>query len=309
MCYLLEIKYKKDLKNKVFLLKRTKDDEEITKLNIKNPISTLDSHKLKKIESGRTILNLYENKKINTIIVKYNNCENIWTSKYNYVFPPNLDTLSIVYFLIKNKKRFSDIKSVAEIGCGQGFICQNILKNFRGIEDIYLIDINKDAINLSLLNLDINFKKNKTKVDVLRENVNMHFRVGDSLTQLPKDRKFDLIVSNPPYVPITAENNFKNKSYFGTSLLMQLIKESKNFLKKRGHLIINYSIFNEKDVSKAIANSKGKIVTHLKKDVLFSIPEAIKNKKLIDSLLKKGLKKKGENYMQEIHIVDIAFPS
>ena len=124
--------------------------------------------------------------------VKFLNC-NLKVKKN--VFIPRPETEEIVYNILKydlNNKNILDICS------GSGCISVSIAKNTLN-SNVYGIDINNEAIELSKENAKIN-------------NVNVNYISKDVFTINNddfKDIKFDVIISNPPYVCKNEINEMK----------------------------------------------------------------------------------------------------
>ena len=270
-------------------------------ITVTNPLSTFDETKLRKTNRGRIIIDLYRKEDFN-ILVEYDKCLNEWNKRYNGVFPANMDTLFTASFIKKRKKFLKKVHSAIDVGCGQGFLGQFLLKKFKELNILVFTDINPKAIELTKNNL-LKYSKKDMK------NNRILFNVGDLFKNIKEDIKFDLIVSNPPYVPLLNNENFYEGPYLGTYLLESLIKESKKRLNPGGHLILNYSSLSNKEVKSAIRRTLGKILAHKRKIVSFWAQGIIKNKRLLDFLIKKrGLKKRGNRYFQEIQVVDVVYP-
>ena len=75
---------------------------------------------------------------------------------------------------------------ILDIGCGSGAISLALADNLKK-SYVYGIDINKEAIKLS--------NKNKEKLNLK----NVDFFEGDIFSNI-KEKNFDIIVSNPPYI-------------------------------------------------------------------------------------------------------------
>ena len=160
--------------------------------------------------------------------------------------------------------KFKERLNVLEIGTGTGCIILSLLKekkNFKGVGidiDQKCIDISrKNAINL---NLDNRIKFYKCNVD--------NFNLG----------KYDLIISNPPYIKKTFLRyldldilNFEPKLALdggldGLSKIRKVVLKSSSLLKINGKLILEIG-FDQKDKVKKILNENGFYVNDFKKDL------------------------------------------
>ena len=106
-------------------------------------------------------------------------------------------------FLASNKK---NINSILDIGCGYGFIGISLSKILN--KHIDMVDINKRAVHLCKMNIEIN------KVDATVWESNIYENV---------DAKYDLIITNPPI-------------RVGKSVLMDFLKGGLARLNKNGEL-------------------------------------------------------------------------
>ena len=160
----------------------------------------------------------------------------------------------------KNKNRIS----VLDIGVGSGCLLISILKerkNFYGTG----IDINKNCLNISkinakMLNVDKRIKFYKSDVD--------KFVLG----------KYDLIVSNPPYIkkykikylerdvaefePTLALNGGLD----GLSEIRKVISKSSELIKKNGKFILEIG-FNQKNKIISLLKEKGFYINSVSKDL------------------------------------------
>ena len=191
--------------SKIRTIINNNESESITKLILNDcfNITNLDILKNSDININ---LEVFE-KKINNIIkrleknepiqyilgnVKFLNCD--LKIKKN-IFIPRPETEEIVYNILKydlNNKNILDICS------GSGCISVSIAKNTSN-SNIYGIDINSEAIELSKENAKIN-------------NVKVNYILRDVFTIDKndfKDIKFDVIISNPPYVCKNEINKMK----------------------------------------------------------------------------------------------------
>ena len=134
----------------------------------------------------------------NEPISKITNKKSFWKDEFyvnKYVLDPRPETEGIIEEstkIIKNKH--SSIK-ILDIGTGSGAIAISLAREFINA-NIMAIDISEEAINVA--NLNVNNKKLNNQIQLKKitlDNIN---------------EKFDLIVSNPPYL---TKKELKNTSY------------------------------------------------------------------------------------------------
>jgi len=131
-------------------------------------------------------------------ISKIINKKNFWKDEFyvnESVLDPRPETEGIVeesIKLIKNKN--SNIK-ILDIGTGSGALAISLAREFINA-NIMAIDISEEAIKVA--NLNINNKKLNNQIQLRKTTL-------DNI-----DKKFDLIVSNPPYL---TKKEIKNISY------------------------------------------------------------------------------------------------
>jgi release factor glutamine methyltransferase len=114
------------------------------------------------------------------------------------VLIPRQETEILVDFLIKRHRKSKNIK-ILDIGTGSGCIPISLKKNIPNSE-LYAIDISEDALKICSKNA----KNNGVVINILKHNIL-------SENEIPTNLKFDLIVSNPPYV-LKSERAFMHKN-------------------------------------------------------------------------------------------------
>ena len=175
---------------------------------------------------------------------------------------PRPDTEVIVEQVLrftKNKNKYS----ILDIGVGSGCVLLSILnerKNFYGTG----IDICKNALNICEINAKKLLLERRTKF--FKSDVDK-FALG----------KYDLIVSNPPYIKRCdlkyLESDvlkFEPKLALdggidGLSVIRRVIKKSSELLKKNGKLILEIG-FDQKNKVKKLLNKKGFYINSTIKD-------------------------------------------
>tara|TARA_Y100000992_G_scaffold40006_1_gene22391 strand:+ start:271 stop:1113 length:843 start_codon:yes stop_codon:yes gene_type:complete len=176
---------------------------------------------------------------------------------------PRPDTELLVEQVLKITKNKSKL-NLLDIGTGSGCILLSILKekkNFYGTG----IDISKEAIEVSKINSKRLNLRNRVKF--LKSDID-NFARG----------KYDLIISNPPYIDKLSINCLNNEvigyeprsalygGLDGTSSISKIIEKASKLIKKNGKLILEIAFDQRKSVNK-ILNSKGFYINKVLKDL------------------------------------------
>ncbi|MFV0536967.1 MAG: peptide chain release factor N(5)-glutamine methyltransferase [Dysgonomonas sp.] len=100
------------------------------------------------------------------------------------VLIPRPETEELVELILKENDRIG--LSILDIGTGSGAIAVALTKHMEN-SNVSAWDISSKALDVAVMNA----KTNSTAVS---------FKEVDALSEYPLDKKFDIIVSNPPYV-------------------------------------------------------------------------------------------------------------
>jgi len=153
------------------------------------------------------------------------------------VLIPRPETELLVENILKIKKNKNYFYNILEIGTGSGCIIISVLKELKFSRGVG-IEISKKAFQIS--------KKNS---DLLKVNKKLKFFLVD-LKKFKTFQKFDIIVSNPPYIPEHKITNlsedikrFEPKSALlggksGYEYTKKIITTYSKFLKKNGILAL-----------------------------------------------------------------------
>lgn len=101
------------------------------------------------------------------------------------VLTPRMETEILVEQVLKAEMNFKN-PTILDLGTGSGAIAISIAKNCDAT--VTAIDVSK----MALATAEANAKKNDVKIEFLHSNL---------FDGLKRKRKFDIIVSNPPYIP------------------------------------------------------------------------------------------------------------
>jgi len=176
---------------------------------------------------------------------------------------PRPDTEVVIEEILKLTKYKNKI-SILDIGVGSGCILLTILKerkNFYGIG----IDISKRSLDISKINA---------------KNLNVESRVKFYKSDIDKftKGKYDLIVSNPPYIKSfdlkyleTDVINFEPKLALdggldGLTEIKKVINRSSELIKKNGKFILEIG-FDQKNKIVKLLNKKGFYINSILKDL------------------------------------------
>ena len=113
------------------------------------------------------------------------------------VLIPRPETEELVDKIVKSKQMSDFSGKILDIGTGSGCIAVSLAKAFKN-SSVYAIDVDDDILALAKENAERNHADNINylKMDILRS--------------LPAE-KFDLIVSNPPYIPLNDYGGLEKK--------------------------------------------------------------------------------------------------
>ncbi len=216
-------------------------------LNLNEEISNKDLKCFKKL--------IYRRKKKEPIayIVGY---KEFWKEKYKVnsnVLIPRPDTEIIVEEVLKNIPLNSS-KNILDIGTGSGCIALSILKDRKKCY-VKALDISKNALKVAKHNAKIQHLENRIRF--INSNIDK-FYYG----------KYDIIVSNPPYIKSMRIKKLDEdiRAYEpklsldggndGFSQIREVIKKSSVLIKKKGKLFLEIGFDQSKETKKLLLENK-----------------------------------------------------
>ncbi|MDA9134173.1 peptide chain release factor N(5)-glutamine methyltransferase [Candidatus Pelagibacter ubique] len=226
---------------------------------ILNPKEVLNSEQLRKFK------NLIERRKKGEPIAYLINKKEFWKDEFfvnKDVLIPRPDSELIIEQVLKIYSKYDQLQ-ILDIGTGSGCILLSILKersNFYGTG----IDISKKSINVSKFNAKQLNLTNRVKF--------FHSSVDNF-----NNGKYDIIVSNPPYIEQLSLKylekdvvNFEPKlalsgGFDGFSKIRKVINKTCNLIKKNGKFILEIG-FNQKNKVIKILKEEGFYVNKAIKD-------------------------------------------
>lgn len=180
------------------------------------------------------------------------------------VLIPRQDTEILVEEVINIAKK-NNAKKILDLCTGSGAIAVSLAKYLPQAE-ITAIDISNEALKIA--------KKNAISNNVENQ---ITFISSDMFTNL-NEEKFDVIVSNPPYIKTNVIKNLdiqvQNEPYIaldggkdGLDFYKKIINESYQYLKYNGYLCLEIGFDQKIDVIELIENTESFTGTYSKKDL------------------------------------------
>ena len=244
------------------------DSEILLSLTLKLDRSQLLLNLDKRVENQekKIFFNFIERRRKNEPIAYITGYKEFWKNKFkvnNNVLIPRPDTETIIEQVL-NELDINSSKKILDIGTGSGCIIISIINERKKCLGVG-IDISKNAVKLAKYNAKIQHIDNRIKF--LNSDID-NFYGG----------KYDLIISNPPYIKHHEinglEKDIKNHEprvsldggIDGYDKIRLIIKKSSTLIKKRGKLFLELGINQTRETLK-ILNLNGFYKTKVIKDL------------------------------------------
>lgn len=250
------------LKVRILLTDILKQSKEYLVINNKKELSSQEEkefkEKIEKLKLGYPIQYI-TNKQF------FRNCE-FYVDENVLIPQPDTEILVEEAIKILKEKIFQKNKiNILDLCTGSGAIIVSLGKELEKISEkynFYGTDISEKAIEIAQKNANSN-------------NVNVKFYLGDLFESINVNEKFDLIVSNPPYIetdviktlslevqkePIIALDG----GITGLDFYKRIAKESKKFLNSNGYLILEIGYNQMETVCSILKNENFEIVSRVK---------------------------------------------
>ena len=207
-------------------------------LNVDRSQLIINHNKIVKNNEKKNFFFLINRRKKNEPISYITGYKEFWNNNFKVdknVLIPRPDTETIVEQVL-SYLRPQSTKKILDIGTGSGCIIISILKERKKCKGVG-IDISKNAIKLAKYNAKMQHIKNRIKF--------FHSDIDNFLTG-----KYDLIISNPPYIKQHEINGLEkdiknyeprvalNGGIDGYSKIRLTIKKSSALIKKNGKLFL-----------------------------------------------------------------------
>ena len=184
-----------------------------------------------------------------------------WKSKF-LVTPDVLDPRPDTETLIEHTLSLGKFNRILDLGTGSGCILLSLLNEYKEANGIG-IDISKKALNIAKKNADLLNLKHRAS-----------FKLGNWCENIAG--KFDLIVSNPPYISEYEMTNLSKDVLNweprialtpegdGLEAYKYILNGAKKLLKPNGKLILEIGYNQRDDVSNLLKSNNYKNITFIK---------------------------------------------
>ncbi len=157
----------------------------------------------------------------------------------------------------------NNFKTALDVGTGSGCIACMIAKHTDC--QIIGLDVSKDALNTAL--------DNASRLNLFNKAI---FRKSDIFSNVKPGESFDIIVSNPPYIPPCKKENIQTEVKFdpenalftqdekGLEFYEKITKQAPEILNKGGYLLYELGIGQSEDVKNIMVSNGFKDVEIIK---------------------------------------------
>ena len=146
-------------------------------------------------------------------------------------------------------------KKVLDVGTGTGCIACIIAQRTKA--QVLGVDISSKALSIAL--------DNSSKLKLYNKAI---FRKSDLFSNIHEDEEFDVIISNPPYIPITERESIQNEVKFdpeialyahdknGVEFYEKIASQATKYIKKDGYIIFELGIGQSTLVKEILEENK-----------------------------------------------------
>ncbi|MEK6847445.1 MAG: HemK2/MTQ2 family protein methyltransferase [Nanoarchaeota archaeon] len=143
------------------------------------------------------------------------------------IYQPSEDSYLLASIISKYVKN----KSVLDVGAGSGILAETAKKS--GAKSVLAVDINSNAIKLL----------KQKNIPAIKSNL---------FSKIKKNKKFDFIFCNPPYLPEDKREDKKSQKITtggkkGDEFILKFIKQAENYLNKNGKILLLLSSFTPRN--------------------------------------------------------------
>jgi release factor glutamine methyltransferase len=181
------------------------------------------------------------------------------------VLDPRPDSETLIEMVIEKNKNSVEL-DICEMGCGSGCLIISLLKHFKSWRGL-AVDISKKALEISQKNANIN-----------NISTRINFLESDLFKNFENNQTFDIIISNPPYIPTNDIENLQEEVRIyeprialdggvdGLDFYRKIAVDSRKFLKNNGSIFLEIGYDQHELVKNIFENSHFKFID-FKKDL------------------------------------------
>lgn len=178
------------------------------------------------------------------------------------VLDPRPDSESLIELVLKIFPQKNDQIKILELGVGSGCLIITLLNLYKAAI-AHGVDISSKELNICQKNAEMRRVDNR-----------LFLKESDLFSQIDRQEKFDLIISNPPYIPrdtikslapevrlyepITALDG----GFDGLDFYRKIASQAGDFLKKEGKLVFEIGFGQEQEVIKICAENSFRLIEH-----------------------------------------------
>lgn len=182
------------------------------------------------------------------------------------VLDPRPDSENLIELILEYQQNQNSSLNILELGVGSGCLSITLLKNLTNSVGT-AVDISEKALEIALRNAKTHEVDNK-----------LQLLKSDLFANISPENLFDIIVSNPPYIPskdisclqqevkIYEPHLALDGGIEGLDFYKRIAELSKNFLKKDGKIFLEIGYGQKEDIEE-IFNKNGFELTNVKKDL------------------------------------------
>lgn len=210
----------------------------------------------------------------------------LWYNTRDF-WPPSVDAVCLLENLREESIFSRHIRSIADIGCGTGFLGTAVAIHNHSVQTLYLSDWLTTPVIMSKINSNRNISSDRGMDICSRLGLGFSWIDGSDLDE--RDECVDVCICNPPYLPDVEDypQVSTNHTIGGTELLEEIIQ--------KGHDVADtvYVHFSDiaKEEAKQVAELHNKQLVQVgeKWNVPFRVIPALEVKEYIEELEQKGL--------------------
>jgi len=182
------------------------------------------------------------------------------------VLDPRPDSESLIELVLKKFPKKNQKIRILEIGSGSGCLVITLLKELP-IAQAIALDLSEKALKICKKNAD--FQEVQDRLQLIK---------SDVFSALKENEKFDLIISNPPYISSTEIEELHPEvkiyeprmaldgGFDGLDFYRQIANQSQNFLAQNAKIILEIGFGQRADVEK-IFNKENYFLEEVRQDL------------------------------------------